>query len=310
MNIYEIGDRLPIGNFSLHSKFNKYHNFINEYGELATVTTEKSGPNTITVSENLLKYSDFLVVTDKNLQINFNRYQKNSIQTYNSGLYIDVLKDECEDINDCWFKTMIELKKIYNYLKIKDENRTLLSIINFEKLISLKKSTHIQKNLTENINNKDNNLFSVEKKYKFSELVYKEIEDGIELFLNKQFDLAIPKIKGHGFGLTPSGDDWLAGALTGVSFYEQFFQKKFKTMKESIFALSKGKNLISNSFIYFAKESSFFYDVKIFLTSLLKKDYDSLSILGVNVLEHGATSGGDFLSGFFAVLLKKEFFSN
>ncbi|MBN2694378.1 DUF2877 domain-containing protein [bacterium] len=289
MDIYEIGDRLPLGIFSLHSKFNKYCNFVNEYGELITLTTEKSGPNTITVSERVLKSSTFIKVTSEILEINFDKYKKRSIPIYCSKIESQNNLKKTDLIEDNWSSTILELKKIYNYLKIRVGDKTLLSAIELGK-------------------NSVDKILIQERKYRFSELMFKEIESGVELFLDKNFEQAISKIKGHGFGLTPSGDDWLAGALTGISFYEEYFNKNLKNIKESIFNLSIGKNLISNSFIYYAKESSFFYDVKQFLTSILKSNFDSLYQLGINVLEHGATSGGDFLSGFFSVILKKDFF--
>lgn len=335
MDIYEIGDRLPIGIFSLHSKFNKYCNFVNEYGELITLTTEKSGPNTVTVSERVLKSSTFIKVTSENLEINFDKYKKTSIPIYCSKIESQNNLKKTDFVEDEWDSTIFELKKIYNYLKIRVGDKTLLSTIELGKnrflkngnqkngfINSINNLDYNSENSANTINNKelnssnslenlkndfDKNLIQ-ERKYRFSELVFREIESGIELFLDKNFEQAISKIKGHGFGLTPSGDDWLAGALTGISFYEEYFNKSLKDIKESIFDLSIGKNLISNSFIYYAKESSFFYDVKQFLTSILKSNFDSLYQLGINVLEHGATSGGDFLSGFFSVILKKDFF--
>ncbi len=112
-------------------------------------------------------------------------------------------------------------------------------------------------------------------------------------------------IKGLGFGLTPSGDDFITGFLMGLYINQFIFNKSYTNLAENIFNISTGTNLISNTFIYYAKEGFFYEDFKNFLLKFLY-GHDFLKELS-EVLLNGHTSGSDVMTGFIYILNKNIF---
>ena len=73
-------------------------------------------------------------------------------------------------------------------------------------------------------------------------------------------------MRGTGYGLTPSGDDFIAGFLLGTFFNEYRYRKDFSGLREKIFQAATGNNVLTNSFLLNAKSGNYFFPLKKNLT--------------------------------------------
>lgn len=114
---------------------------------------------------------------------------------------------------------------------------------------------------------------------------------GMELFLAGKHVEATRTIKGLGYGLTPSGDDFLSGLLVSavISGATDFV--------ETILPLSRGRNSISNSFLACAAEGKMTSTIKELVYSVLYLGKNDIHDCIPDVLRKGETSGIDTVAG-------------
>ena len=111
-------------------------------------------------------------------------------------------------------------------------------------------------------------------------------------------------MRGLGFGLTPSGDDFISGMLAGLNYAALNLGVDASVRVELLYFSAVGRNLISNSFL----EASYEGRVNAKTLRLLK----ALSAAGGRglrgalsaALDSGHTSGADFCSGLVFALLE------
>lgn len=113
----------------------------------------------------------------------------------------------------------------------------------------------------------------------------------------------INQLKGTGFGLTPSGDDFNAGLLLGMFYTESKNDCDLKVLRQEIWLNAKGNNQLSNAFLWNASQGYFHYAFHNFL-NLTPQNFDFEAHLQ-SLLAHGATSGADLLSGFIFSIQNK-----
>lgn len=110
---------------------------------------------------------------------------------------------------------------------------------------------------------------------------------------------AVYGFKGRGFGMTPTGDDFLAGLLTGLDVREQSGEKDLSDTRYSIYKHALGENLLSNSFLYQAYYRLYNADWKDLLDALFLRSPQCYSFME-RIACCGKSSGIDTLTGFFA----------
>ncbi|MCX6267565.1 MAG: DUF2877 domain-containing protein [Bacteroidetes bacterium] len=118
------------------------------------------------------------------------------------------------------------------------------------------------------------------------------------LILSGSIVKGIETIKGTGYGLTPSGDDFIAGFLLGLHYNECRYNIDLSGFREEIYHAALGKNLLISSFLLRAKNKKYFNPLKKILLLLAGASQSSLSEGLQQLLSIGATSGADFFSGY------------
>lgn len=114
----------------------------------------------------------------------------------------------------------------------------------------------------------------------------------------------IPKIQGAGVGLTPSGDDFIAGMIAGLHFLQQVLEVELEKAILSIYQLAKNANPYSMTFLDQAVRGSFSDHLLSFMTALAEKvDFNSEL---QHLLAYGETSGADWLTGFILTLKRRK----
>lgn len=108
------------------------------------------------------------------------------------------------------------------------------------------------------------------------------------------------RICGRGPGLTPSGDDFLAGWLaSGWLLYGP--QPSFLANCQRITEIaSQRTNILSQCWLAYAARGDVAYPIHALLASLLSANHEQLELAASNVLALGATSGYDLLQGILA----------
>ncbi len=270
LNILSFGDFIEKGEYILHSKFKNSMNFLK--GErILTIGNRNigAGPSNIIFNDISSIYDlKHITIFDNFLDLGYETIYIPRENHYNSKL---------------------EIKKINK--KIFYKNLEIFE--NFLKIFSNKKG--LSKLLNQNFKKFEENLFD--------KFVFK-IHEGVKILFNGNLIDGIKKIKGVGIGLTPSGDDFLYGLLVGLTILEILENLNLKELKKKIYEYSKGDNLISNNFFYFASEGVFFEKIKNLIFSLFYGDEREILENTLKILQIGETSGVDFSTGLILTLKK------
>jgi len=129
-------------------------------------------------------------------------------------------------------------------------------------------------------------------KTKFQKLVLKQMKEGIYFLGKRNYAMSAKKLSGLGFGLTPSGDDFLSGIVLAMSIGSN------KDKARIIVKNCKTENLISYNTLKNHLRSRAEEKIKKFINSLRFEDRDKIHRCLMKVINKGHTSGSDFLSGF------------
>ncbi|MFH1018678.1 MAG: DUF2877 domain-containing protein [Pseudomonadota bacterium] len=126
----------------------------------------------------------------------------------------------------------------------------------------------------------------------FENNVAERIRTGAELLRSGEWLEGVRLLRGVGFGLTPTGDDLVAGFLTGLNL-----KRVPRDRIEELYAASLGENAISNSLLFFAKEGRLFEGTKRLLDAIRRHAVADIPPAVEGLLSRGATSGADFAVG-------------
>ena len=112
----------------------------------------------------------------------------------------------------------------------------------------------------------------------------------------------IRKLKGLGFGLTPSGDDYIAGLLAAFNLLESLDGIDRSGLRREIAAAARSGNLLSNSFITLAADGFLFAGFKELVGALLQEDADDIRRATEKLVALGESSGSDMGVGFLLTM--------
>ncbi len=267
IELVSFGDRIPNGNFQIHSRFRRTINFHNNSILISIVNEDiGGGPLNIIVRGLDLQKIHSLSIYNNIMSINNMQLLINDIIKYSSKLSLKA----------------VSISKLTDNLKFLQTS--LLELCAEKSLVFL-------------LDEKFESCFTSG----FEKEFVKRMKSGIDLILKGNITNlieGISKIKGCGFGLTPSGDDFNAGLLSVLYLKQKLFGKDLSAIRNTIYKTAQGDNLISNTFLYLAKEGLFVERLKNFIHSLLyegqKKIYTNIQ----KIINVGETSGADMLVGF------------
>ena len=108
-------------------------------------------------------------------------------------------------------------------------------------------------------------------------------------------------LSGCGFGLTPSGDDYICGMMIGIHVLEKMWGRSLEDERELVFLAATSDNDLSTQYLTLARDGRVFAGMKHLLASL---GGDGVGVRGwaEHVLGIGETSGGDLLVGLLLTL--------
>jgi hypothetical protein len=265
INLPCAGNSLPLGDFKIHSRFNRVVNFVNETNEIAFITSEINllAAHGIFFPEQNLKFIINLTITPQEIIINDQKINRSSINKYNSSLNF-------ENINAVKFEeNLLQLPMLFSQ---EFPEKSLLFLLN----------SQYEANFTSGFDHA----------FMINALRSKE------LILSGELIKGVETIKGTGYGLTPSGDDFIAGLLLGMHYNEFKYRKNLYKVKNDIYQAVAGQNLLTSSFLFQAKEANYFRTLKIFLFLLFDAEISTTKDELAQLFSLGATSGADLLTGY------------
>lgn len=269
--ITTFGDYLISGTYHFHSGFEFIDNFVNNSGELVSLSANESflAPNSIIIDEFISgKYSDIEVFKDFVLVNNHKYFLQKELQYNSTYKYPDTT---------------------YPFI----ENR-IHAFIDFYKSDFPPKSLFFL-------------LYSENKKHftsAFERAFVQQMDLAFSLFPT-ELPESIKAFKSRGSGLTPSGDDFIAGVVFGFDFIEKMSGINFNEIKYNIYETSKSNNVFSNNMLRLAYHAKYFKRLQDFLNAFFYLPLDDVRPSFEQLIAVGNTSGADLLTGFFAVILKR-----
>jgi len=141
----------------------------------------------------------------------------------------------------------------------------------------------------------------------FETAFFNHVVAGVDTMFQGDVLGGLCSLKGVGFGLTPSGDDFIAGFLFGLYLLQQIHRRDLSALRATIYARTRRGNLLSNTFLFLASQGRFSETLKDFVCALLNSDPSRVIPAMKQVLAMGSTSGADLLCGlFFALRILKN----
>lgn len=301
------GDQISSGTHKCHSKFAHVVNFIGEKdGLLIAIVAESigAGPaNLVLRNLDFANVSDApLCITEHEISIDNIVFARTKIPLYNSDL---ALLTELDAAHVATFKRNINTLQQY--------------ILQFAHPLSLAF-------LLEEVNKDKNSANTCDRLKNFStpfaEAFAERARAGAQALCDGRLADGAKSMKGIGFGLTPSGDDFNAGFIlaqhvaallttesesnesypfgigkTPGAQMQQIYTNKNMNKINELYKIAWGKNIFANTFLHHAKNGWVTEKIRALISAMCNSDQTILAKAIPRALESGASSGADFLTG-------------
>lgn len=270
MRILSFGDCIIPGKYRLHSRFANVVNYSFDNNLLSIVSKKnESGPVNI-VFDGIIRFlEDEVVIKSRRLLCNALVYNLEEHLKYNSEISLNVIADlKIETVIDTLLPLLVESAPVLSLAFTFDESRKKYFKSSFEKYLI-------------------NRFFA-----------------GIEkLRAGKAVECA-EMVNGLGFGLTPSGDDFIAGMLYALYLLQKITGKEdLVSLRQNICEAAESANIISLNAMKMAANGRFGGNFKNMVSALAQNDERKVCVAVHNILNTGATSGADMLTGFLCTLI-------
>ena len=275
IEILNYGDSLKEGNYRVHSKFKNAINYFSGTAVISLVE-RKIGFGPINIVPRKLwpnKIDKFAIEGDKFI-FNNSRIDLTTVSRYDSCL-------DKKSINKTIFKSNL---KFFEKMLLEFSSPKSLAF-----LLDIKREEYF--------------------KTSFEREFIKRIRAGVAALLNLNLSKGITLIKGTGFGLTPSGDDFICGLLIALNTSQIIYNQNIIERMEKIYNLAIGTNLLSNTYLACAKNGRLFERFKNLIYALSINNKSAIKMCTSKLISFGETSGSDMGVGFIVGLKSKVLWS-
>ncbi|MCB0305671.1 MAG: DUF2877 domain-containing protein [Calditrichaeota bacterium] len=266
--LLSIGDCLPSGEFPVHSCFTKAINFVHN-GDIVSLVQPVvgAGPANIVLHEDAWRNYRTLRVSDDAVQLDGIRMSIDESIRYDSALRLQILDDRSFTAN----------------LAILEQE--MFAAAPAESMVFLLEPRFRQK-----------------ARSGFAKALAERFLAAAALIRENDFAGSIPLLRGAGPGLTPAGDDFIAGMLLALQVERQCRGEIPAALIERMYRGALGENLLSNTYLNFARAGRVFAPMKNLLNALSGDAPAEIRRHAGVLLARGATSGADLASGFCLTL--------
>lgn len=266
--LLSIGDRLPPGEYRVFSRFAKAVNFIRN-GDIISLVHPAlgAGPANIVLHESAWREYRTLRVSDGAVWLDENRLSIGGAPRYDSTLRIQIADNRQFRANLAFLEQM------------------LATAAPTESMVFMLKPRSRQ------------NVRSG-----FAKVLAERFCTAAALIRENDLAGSIPLLRGAGPGLTPAGDDVIAGMLLALQVERQCRGSIPEALIERIYRQARGENPLSNAFLSHARAGRVFAAMKALLISLGEGSPAEIRRDAGILLRRGATSGADLATGFCLTL--------
>jgi len=129
-----------------------------------------------------------------------------------------------------------------------------------------------------------------------------QIARGVHQVFRRSPLQGIQQLKGCGLGLTPAGDDFIAGLLMGLHLLQKLHDQDVQPTADAVFHAAEGDNIFSNTLLDLARRGWLFGHMKDLLLALVSGSKGSVRRAATKLFGVGETSGADLATGLFMTL--------
>ena len=267
MMLISFGDSIIDGVYTEHSRFEQVVNYVNNDHLLSVVLAAiGAGPINIVVDQ-LPGIDGQVVIKGKHVCINTQEYD-----VPNENLYRSLLDDTD------WHTDILQ-RNIACFLQVLKDDAPDLSLVF---LLDEARLRHFKPG--------------------FNQKLAEELSVGVSELFAGEISSGVSKLRGCGLGLTPSGDDFLAGVLLALNALELGLNEDYSAVMETIYCVARQANPLSNALLMMARNGRFYCDQKKLIEALFSQSEDAVIRAVVAALNHGETSGADTCTGIYLTL--------
>ena len=132
----------------------------------------------------------------------------------------------------------------------------------------------------------------------FERALTDQIRRGVHQMRSGHLLDGVRTLRGCGLGLTPSGDDFIAGLLIGLNLLQQLRGQDYQKIAEEVFRTAKAGNIFSNSFLDLARRGLLFGRMKDLVLALMHEGEEMVRKSAARLMAIGESSGADLGTGF------------
>jgi hypothetical protein len=132
----------------------------------------------------------------------------------------------------------------------------------------------------------------------FDLAIMNRLEKGLKELLVGYYQSGVDAIKGLGYGLTPSGDDFISGFLIALNVCQQILKTDFSQIVNVIQRTARSSNSFTNIFLDCAARGQVSEKFQKLIYALCYSDEKNVVYCTQQLLTVGATSGADQAVGF------------
>lgn len=139
----------------------------------------------------------------------------------------------------------------------------------------------------------------------FERAVTDQIRRGVNQMRNGHLLDGVRTLRGCGLGLTPGGDDFIAGLLIGLNLLQQLKGRDYQGIADDVFRTANGDNIFSNSFLDLARRGFLFGRMKDLVLALMQEGEEMVRTAAARLMAIGESSGADVGTGFLLTVRGK-----
>lgn len=140
----------------------------------------------------------------------------------------------------------------------------------------------------------------------FEAALRRRLQAGADRVRRGDLAAGIALLKGCGRGLTPAGDDFMAGVLLGLHLLEQAGAGPYAKVRQGVLDAARGDNPLANAFLQMAAQGRAARPLQRLAEALADPDSAALDAALNGQLAMGATSGADLLVGLLVTLERED----
>ena len=264
IKLLSFGDHLEKGIYSVHSRFDKVINFYSGNTFVFIVNNSiGGGPFNIVVDDVDFSELESLIIAEDYFQLNGEKVFFDDLTRYSSELKVS-------DFDGNKFTSNLVLFE--NALIENSSDKSLTFLLDESRKKNFKSSYEIE--------------------------FVRRFDSAIECFTSSNYLEGVKLIKGIGFGLTPSGDDFISGFLIALNVIQKLEKVDYSNLITHIYEAAKGNNAFTNAFLLAAKNGSLFDKFKNLIHSILYSGQNEILENTRTLISFGETSGADQGVGF------------